>query len=367
MVARFISGNNPSDLRRPPPHSMDDDDEDMADIRKQALRNSYSSSSAQPSAGAAVQNPHLGYGGYNVVPPLTKSEQQEAENFIRPRLNPLRALLLSMHRANKEASRFSEMENKGIIPKEMRVADLSTQIPASQPEIRADAIKMKNLFEQNSLKQKIKAHTAEYKRLVVEIKNFRGKLISDYDKYTTGSVIFKDEQIKPTDHQLMHKLQHHFTSLVDSEIGIIARNFTATIQTEKDKQLQQEKAREATAERKANEPEKTVQQQIQHEVQKALKAQSAINTNKNPSSAPRTQIPPNPGNGKKKKAKKAKTAKKPGNSNSANQRPKNADQQHPPQPPGNRRKGTDAGDQGQSKNRNVQNGSNPQQQSSNRK
>lgn len=285
----------------------------------------------------------------------------ECMGFITPRIGSFKALLAKKSKLEATLASLTFTQQQGSIPKALQIADLSSQIPATQPELREAMKRKKAETEKDSLQTFINSNTKELDRVDAAITGFFIKTTVEFKAYAE---LGSDIPLGPSMDQrsigiAINNLLSHFKTLLQSQILLALRTHGVISAQAAAKRKEQEEKRNEQKEEIDNKPELSVAQLVQLELNKALKK---LKSPPPPRQQNRNAKQPQ----QQQQQQKRNTQKKKNPSNQGNNNPSNKKKQVAFQPnpkngngnrPQNRGKDADSGNQNH-QNRNSGNGPN---------
>jgi hypothetical protein len=203
---------------------------------------------------------------YVSTPPLNTTDETEIQTFIQTRLNKLKALLTQRDKTQTSLDSLSKISEDSI-PKALQTADLSAQVPATQPEERKQIRDARDAFHKATVHALHAAQTKELSRVNALIQGFREIVISEFAAYLKAAdagTFGLDAYIASVkDLSLTGRLR---TSL-DEHLLRVSRQHAAKMAPIKAKEIQRAKEQEERKEAMADAP---VQENIRQLVDAAV-------------------------------------------------------------------------------------------------
>lgn len=249
-------------------------------------------------------------GSYAFSFPVPPEDEAEITNFIRARLNSLKALLAKRDKTQTSLDSLAAHKRAGSIPKALQIADLTAQLPASQPELRAQIQKRRADLQQEMLDTFIESQTKELARVTADIQGFRTRATKDFHTHLGkgDSDTNKVLGIDPTNaNYKIYSLQQRFQTSLDEHLLRASRTYAAQASVAKTKADEQKKAQEERKEAMADAPaDINIQQLVDAAVAKRLSGASSSSSTKSRKKAATGKKKPSspPKNGHSHKSKK---------------------------------------------------------------
>jgi len=241
---------------------------------------------ASPSSG----HPQAGSTSTSSNSMISPQERTEMLDFMKSGLGTMKALMININQKEQKLAKYKEQRTLKKVPDFLSLKDISSQVPASQPGIREQLRKQKELNELETFDQIIQAQVNEHDRMLKDLKDSQSNLINDYIDYTnvvesTSKLGLSVSNCLPIIQELRSKFNHTLNQEIIRITMDIRRSITIKHKKHKEQALKEAKEKEE----RANKPELTLQEmvdaQVRAQVQAALKGLNPSSSKKKPSSS----------------------------------------------------------------------------------